>query len=215
MSTPPPLPLGVEPNVPGTLPFSGADDPPTTTETPPARRVLPPPAPLEREPEVAPSEVPPKKGVRGTGALYVVKSGDTLSEIAESQLGSSRRWKEIVDLNPGLDPRRVRAGAKLRLPAAGAATTPAPAPTPTPSVAASGEYVVREGDSLWIIASRTLGNGARWAEIAKANPGLDADRLRVGQKLRLPTGAASPAQPAPDRVAQTTPERSRSRGVVR
>ena len=47
-------------------------------------------------------------------------------------------------------------------------------------------YTVQSDDSMWTIAHKWLGNGARWQEIAKLNPGLDADRLDVGMKLRMP-----------------------------
>ena len=49
-------------------------------------------------------------------------------------------------------------------------------------------YTVEEDDSLWTIAQRQLGDANRWPEITDANPGIDPDRLRVGQRLRLPGG---------------------------
>ncbi len=47
---------------------------------------------------------------------YVVREGDSLSTLALSHLGSSRRWPEIQRLNPGLDPRRLRPGMELKFP---------------------------------------------------------------------------------------------------
>ena len=44
-------------------------------------------------------------------------------------------------------------------------------------------YVVKPGDTLFLISKRT---NFRQAEILAANPGLRSDRLRVGQKLKLP-----------------------------
>ena len=41
-------------------------------------------------------------------------------------------------------------------------------------------YVVQEGDSLWRIAERELGDGHRWREIFAANHGR---RMRDGQLL--------------------------------
>lgn len=55
-------------------------------------------------------------------------------------------------------------------------------------VAAAGQYVVREGDSLWTISKNTLGKGSRWKEIHALN--VDklprADAVRVGMVLRIP-----------------------------
>ncbi len=48
---------------------------------------------------------------------YVVRSGDTLSEISLRKLGTSRRWREVQRLN-GLDSGTgLRVGMKLKLPA--------------------------------------------------------------------------------------------------
>lgn len=53
----------------------------------------------------------------------------------------------------------------------------------------SSQYTIKNGDVLWKIADRTYGrqNAARMVrEILAANPGLSADRLKVGQKIVLP-----------------------------
>jgi peptidoglycan hydrolase-like protein with peptidoglycan-binding domain len=54
------------------------------------------------------------------GALnvYVVQSGDTLSEIAEQLFGDANRWHEIFDLNGEIvsDPDRIVPGQVLTLP---------------------------------------------------------------------------------------------------
>lgn len=49
-------------------------------------------------------------------ALYVVKEGDTLSEIAERYLDGASHWPEIVAVNPGLVPEKLRTGRTIRLP---------------------------------------------------------------------------------------------------
>ncbi len=47
-------------------------------------------------------------------------------------------------------------------------------------------YTIRSGDTLGSIAARHLGARKRWPEIARANPGLDPNRLRVGAVIDLP-----------------------------
>lgn len=56
-------------------------------------------------------------------------------------------------------------------------------------IAASGGeevYTVVAGDTLWGIAQKKLGSGARWQEISKLN-GLTSSTIVVGQKLKIPS----------------------------
>ena len=53
---------------------------------------------------------------------------------------------------------------------------------------------VSPGDSLWKIASRYLGDGNQWQEIASVNPEIaDPNLIRAGQQLRLPGENATAA----------------------
>lgn len=47
-------------------------------------------------------------------------------------------------------------------------------------------YSVQEGDTLRKIAERFYGSGGDWTALAKSNPGVDPDHLKVGQKLTIP-----------------------------
>lgn len=70
--------------------------------------------------------------------------------------------------------------------------------SPAPAQA-GGTYTVKAGDTPATIAKQHLGAASRWPEIARANPGLNATSLRIGQVLQLPgdvAPAASEAQPA-------------------
>lgn len=69
-----------------------------------------------------------------------------------------------------------------------AATVKAPA---IPAGSSSNGYVVKPGDTLFLISKRT---NYRQSAIIAANPGLNPNRLRVGQKLNMPGAVAAPAQ---------------------
>jgi nucleoid-associated protein YgaU len=64
----------------------------------------------------------------------------------------------------------------------------------TGRVARAAIYRVASGDSLYLIAKRLLGNGARWRELYSANRGKIASPslLRIGMTLSLPGSALPP-----------------------
>jgi nucleoid-associated protein YgaU len=68
---------------------------------------------------VDPARMPAEKQAAATGDVtYTVKAGDTLSTIAKKELGSTKRWNEIWDLNRTRlpDPAKIVVGMKLTLP---------------------------------------------------------------------------------------------------
>ncbi len=48
------------------------------------------------------------------------------------------------------------------------------------------EYTVKENDTLWKIAAKTLGDGNRYREIIKLNKLINPDNLVAGTKIKLP-----------------------------
>lgn len=142
------------------------------------------------QPKSAQPKPAAKKSTPAAGPTYVVQSGDTLGEIAARELGSFDKWTEIAALNDNLDPKKLKKGQKLVLPA-GAKSASKPKVNGTGSVAPGGEYVVQKGDTLSGIAQKVLGKSGRWNEIAALNPSVDPNRLIVGARLRLPKGVAA------------------------
>ncbi len=49
-------------------------------------------------------------------------------------------------------------------------------------------YTIESGDTLWGIAAKTMGNGAKYTEIFEANKEViqDPDKIFPGQKIRIP-----------------------------
>lgn len=194
-----------------------------------------PPAKLEASsgPQSLPEQPAPEQVVgqleAGATHTYTVRPGDTLSEIAQRELGSSRRWQDIVAANPGLDPSKLRVGKPIRIP--GAAAQSAAPSQPTPAVAAKGTakpqakpveassgratWKVGKGESLWNIAAKTLGDGKRWREIATLNPAIDPDRLTAGQVLKLPSGAVTPGSKAATPASAPALARGTTKGTTK
>ena len=54
--------------------------------------------------------------------------------------------------------------------------------------AGAASYTVQKGDSLWKIAQKHLGSGARWGEIYAANRDIvsDPSLIYIGQVLDIP-----------------------------
>ncbi len=51
-----------------------------------------------------------------TDWIYVVRDGDVLTRIAQAQLGTFRRYDEIVALNPDVKEHELTVGTALRMP---------------------------------------------------------------------------------------------------
>lgn len=51
-------------------------------------------------------------------------------------------------------------------------------------------YVIQKGDTLWKVAEKAYGNGAKYTAIVEANREVikDADKIFPGQKIRIPKG---------------------------
>lgn len=109
-----------------------------------------------------------------TGVIeYVVRSGDTLWLLAQ-------RYNTTVDaiksLN-GLTGNNLYIGQVLKIPTAGA------------SGGSYFEYVVRSGDTLWLLAQRYNTT----VDAIKNLNGLSSNDLSIGQILKIPTAGAAPA----------------------
>jgi nucleoid-associated protein YgaU len=54
----------------------------------------------------------------GSGTMYVVKSGDNLSNISKSFYGNTGEYTKIAEANNISNPDRIRIGQQLKIPAA-------------------------------------------------------------------------------------------------
>lgn len=133
---------------------------------------------------------------------HVVLRGESFYVLAKKY---SVSMKAIADANPGVDSARLKIGQKLVI----------PAPTPANSIettangvqlTSSGEkmHVVKAGENLTVIARR---HGVKVSDIQTANS-LRTTQIRVGQKLRIPSGGT------PDAIPPLTPASAGAPGTA-
>lgn len=128
----------------------------------------------------------------GGGKTHIVSKGETLGDISKEYFGTTTKWKQIVEANPGVRPENLKVGQSLIIPDVAVS---APGATATGGGSIGGNaYTVKAGDTLESIAAATLGKRSAWKQIVEANPGLQPTALRIGQSITIPGGV--PAQPA-------------------
>ena len=124
---------------------------------------------------------------------HKVVEGDSLWELAGRYYKKKTLFTHILENNPQLgDGSELRVGDRLTIPAPPRAVAKNASGTRSGESAAAVKpgyrtYTILDGDTLYEIAEEKLGSGLRWTEIQSANPGLDPSRLKVGQKIQLPS----------------------------
>ncbi|HEX3134678.1 MAG TPA: LysM peptidoglycan-binding domain-containing protein [Planctomycetota bacterium] len=145
-------------------------------------------APATPAPNVAPE-------LAGGERSYTVQKNDSYYSIAKKELGNASRWKEIEKLN-NIASEDLHVGKVIKLPAK-AATVEALKPAPeAPAAGDANVHVVKSGETLSDISKQHYGTTTKWKEIIKANPGVDPEGLKVGQKLKLPEIAGTTPAPS-------------------
>ena len=117
------------------------------------------------------NQVPPCPG----GTLYTIIPGDSL-------FGLARRFnttiEAIITVNPGIDPQNLQIGQQICI------------PVPTAGQCPGGFlYVIKAGDTFYSIARRF---GTVVPALIAANPGINPDRLVIGQSICVPAPGPAP-----------------------
>jgi len=120
---------------------------------------------------------------------YTVKSGETISEIADRYGISTNR---LLELNGIRDPKGLQAGSRITVPTAGPAQA-ARGATASPASRGPANYTVKSGETISEIADRYNISSDRLLEL---NGIRDPKGLQAGSRISVPTaGPAKPAKP--------------------
>ena len=193
-------------------------EPQPQAQTQEYRRVEPSGAPIDRSIQFNTNPNLPER-------VHIVRSGEVFSTIVENQCGGRRFNGQVLALNPGLNPDRIRVGQRILLPVRNVslktedhmAKTSSPPVAPLegnsmPTSQPSGRlrslsvYRVQSGDMLSRIISANCPPGVNLDDVVALNHGMDPNRIFVGQELRLPRSTnRSAAPPSSKRAPKETP----------
>ncbi len=146
---------------------------------------------------------------------HKVEAGDTFSSLAARYLGHAKHADRIAKANPSVDPRRLRIGMELRIPAAAESAAAPPgsriptadagtrAAPPRTAIEASPipdgrAYTVQQGQRWSDLAERFFKDANRWPELYELNRGRvprNPNLLRAGTVIEIPPEAARATSP--------------------
>lgn len=118
---------------------------------------------------------PTPPGPSCPGFYHTIRSGDTLWKLSQ-QYGVS--VEAILRANPGINPNNLQVGQRICIPTG---TTPTP---PGPSCPNGFLYTIKAGDTYYKLSRQF---GVSIDAIIRANPGVNPDRLQIGQVICIPT----------------------------
>ncbi|MGE5557557.1 MAG: LysM peptidoglycan-binding domain-containing protein [Bacillota bacterium] len=122
------------------------------------------------------------------GTLYTIRPGDAYYLLAPR---FNTTIAALIAANPGVDPANLQIGQQICIPVA-------PVPGPCPG---GFSHTIVTGDTFFSLARRY---GIAVAALTAANPGVDPDRLQIGQQICIPAPAPRP-QPCPGSLYSIKP----------
>jgi len=166
------------------------------------------PSPVDSVP-TTPTAQQPKLALT-TPRTHVIASGESLWSIAAAVYGDAKYYIRIAEANPDVDPKHLKVGKTLTIPAltdmdrksrvaAPAGDSPASgasaSPAPAEKIDSTTQYKVVAGDSLEQIAKRLYGKAAMKDKLYEANKeliGSNENTLKIGWVLKLPEAPTLP-----------------------
>ena len=130
-------------------------------------------------------------------------SWETLDCVAEWYTGDAGNAGRLADLNPYINPDKIPVGSEVVIPVSLLKTRePLPGNFSDAYRRDYYKHTVRwPGESLSLIASWYTGTSKNWHKLAKANPGLNPNRIKDGNVIMIPSSLLKTRLPLPQKVA--------------
>ena len=129
-------------------------------------------------------------------------SYETLPVIAEWFTGNANNWKKLSSANPRIRPNHIEAGTMILIPAKLAKKRKYP--TQAFINKHRPDYFKHKvqwlGETLSLIAKWYTGRYGNWKALAQENPGLNPNRIVVGNIINIPTEMLKSKEPLPRKV---------------
>ncbi len=123
--------------------------------------------------------------------VATIQAGDTLSALAQKY---HTTVEAILELNPGLDPNSLQVARRVCIPGG----------QPSTCSSDSFAYILKSGDTIYALSQRY---NVTVAAIQRLNPGINPDRLQIGQTLCIPrTNPELEAEESSEPFAESEPE---------
>ncbi len=110
---------------------------------------------------------------------YVIQAGDTFYNIAHR---FNTTVQALIMANPTVNPNMLMIGQRICVPM-----------HPVPQCPGGTPYTIKAGDTFYAIA---MANGVSVEELMRFNPGVDPNRLYIGQIICIPPRPVPPTCPA-------------------
>jgi cytochrome c551/c552/predicted component of type VI protein secretion system len=130
-------------------------------------------------------------------------SWETLGVVADWYTGDSSNWKKLAKINPDVNVQKLVAGSEIFIPVKLLKTREK---LPQNYAAKSCKKCYRHtvhwpGESMSLIARWYTGASENWRKLAKANSGINPNRIKKGNVILIPPALLKTREPLPQKVA--------------
>ena len=133
----------------------------------------------------------------------VQRRGESFATIAKWYTGNAENARALVAVNPELDPNWVRLGSQVKIPQDVLKTRdPMSAAFVDKHLPSYHAHKIRwPGETLSVVSKWYTGRYNNWKKLAHHNPEINPNRIRIGQKIYIPSTLLKTRKPLPEKFA--------------